>query len=124
HPAVSLNFSSIRGVAYRRKAMQAAPAPLPSQTPTAAAQPASFSQPPPSAPAFAGKGRLAVLEFRNFDAAMRPETVRYFTDLVRQATLRAAPGLEVMTRENLLVLVKANGLELENREGECDAQTR
>ena len=49
--------------------------------------------------------------------------MRYFSDLVRGATLRAAPGLEVMTRENLLVLLKATGKDLGQCEGECEVDT-
>jgi len=37
--------------------------------------------------------------------------------------LKAAPGLEVITRENLLVLLQASGKDLANCEGECEVDT-
>src|SRR5207248_653439 len=46
-----------------------------------------------------------------------------FGDLVRGATLKAAPQVEVMTRENLLVLLQASGKDLANCEGECEVDT-
>ena len=68
-------------------------------------------------------GKLAVLDFKSYANDFKPEDVRYFSDLVRGATLRAAPGLEVMTRENLLVLLKATGKDLGQCEGECEVDT-
>src|SRR5258707_6716069 len=37
------------------------------------------------------------------------ENAQYFTDVVRTAALKAQPQLEVITRENLLVLLQASG---------------
>jgi len=68
-------------------------------------------------------GKIAVLDFKSYAKDFKPEDVRYFTDLVRGATLRAAPGLEVMTRENLLVLLQATGKSLDQCEGECEVDT-
>jgi TolB-like protein len=68
-------------------------------------------------------GKLAVLDFRNFAADLKPENVRYFADRVREATLQAAPRMEVMTRENLLVLLQASGKDLAQCEGECEVDT-
>ena len=68
-------------------------------------------------------GKIAVLDFKSYAKDFKPEDVRYFTDLVRGATLRAAPGLEVMTRENLLVLLQATGKTLDQCEGECEVDT-
>ncbi len=85
----------------------------------AAAPPATA---PPRDAAF-NKGVLAVLDFRNFAKDLQPEDVRYFADVVRGATLRAAPGLKVMTRENLLVLLQATGRDVANCEGECEVDT-
>ena len=45
------------------------------------------------------------------------------TDLVRAASLRVAPGLHVMTRENTMVLLQASGKKLEDCEGECEVDT-
>lgn len=69
------------------------------------------------------RGTLAVLDLRAYTKEVTPDQARYFTDLVRSATLRAAPGLEVMTRENVLVLLKASGKSLEDCEGECEVDT-
>src|SRR5438477_2178237 len=78
-----------------------------------------------SAPAAAQKlsGKLAVLELRNFTKDLTRENAQYFTDVVRSAALRAQPQLEVMTRENLLVLLQASGRDLANCEGECEVDT-
>ena len=43
--------------------------------------------------------------------------------MVRGATLRAAPSLEVITRENLLVLLHENGKDAAACEGECEVDT-
>jgi hypothetical protein len=80
--------------------------------------------PPTSRPqAMLQGGKLAVLDFRNFAADLKPENVRYFADRVREATLQAAPQMEVMTRENLLVLLQASGKDLAQCEGECEVDT-
>jgi hypothetical protein len=57
-----------------------------------------------------------------FAKDLSQENVRYFTDVVRQESLRMAPRLDVMTRENLLVLLQATGKKLEECEG--DSSTR
>ena len=69
------------------------------------------------------RGKLAVLDFRNFAKDLKPEDVRYFTDVVRGATLKSVPNLDVMTRENLLVLLQASGRDVANCEGECEVDT-
>ncbi len=81
--------------------------------------------PPPSQRArpVVSSGKLAVLDFHSFSDALKPEDVRYFTDVVRGAVLRAAPGLQVMTRENLLVLLQATGKDASACEGECEVDT-
>ena len=68
-------------------------------------------------------GRLAVLDLRNETTDLGPKDVRYFTDVIRGAVLKLAPQLEVMTRENLLVLLQATGKDLANCEGECEVDT-
>jgi hypothetical protein len=54
---------------------------------------------------------------------MQPETVRYFTDIVRSAAVRKGQQFQVMTRENLLVLLQASGKDLAQCEGECEVET-
>ena len=68
-------------------------------------------------------GKLAVLDLRSYSKDVPPDNVRYFTDLVRSATLQYAPGLEVMTRENVIVLLQSTGRKLEDCEGECEVDT-
>lgn len=68
-------------------------------------------------------GKLAVLDFKSYTDALKPEDMRYFTDVVRGATLKAAPNLQVMTRENLLVLLQATGKDAASCEGECEVDT-
>jgi hypothetical protein len=68
-------------------------------------------------------GKVAVLELKNHTRELSPENVQYLTDVVRQAALRAATGADVMTRENLLVLLEASGKKIEECEGECEVDT-
>lgn len=68
-------------------------------------------------------GKLAVLEIRPLAREITAENARYFTDLVRTAALESARGVEVMTRENLLVLLRATGKDLNECEGECEVDT-
>lgn len=68
------------------------------------------------------KARMAVLDIRDF-AGLKPETARYFADLIREATLNRVPGVDVMTRENTMVLLQASGKDLANCEGECEVDT-
>jgi TolB-like protein len=84
-------------------------------------QESSAQAPPPVARSLAGK--LAVLDFKNYTTDLQPEQVRYFTDVVRSAAVRAGPRLEVMTRENLLVLMQAQGRDLAACQGECEVET-
>jgi hypothetical protein len=79
----------------------------------------------PQKPAPAGTlaGKLAVLELRNFAKDLTRENAQYFTDLVRGAALKSQPQLQVMTRENLIVLLQASGKKLEECEGECEVDT-
>jgi hypothetical protein len=66
---------------------------------------------------------LAVLEFRNYAKDLKPENVRYLTDLARSAALQRADRYQVLTRENLLSLLEANGKSLASCEGECEVET-
>jgi hypothetical protein len=74
-------------------------------------------------PAGAMTGRLAVLELRNLAPDLTSQNAQYFTDVIRSSALRMQPGLEVMTRENLLVLLEATGKRLADCEGECEVDT-
>ena len=81
---------------------------------------------PAAAPAQPGalRGKLAVLELRNLAAKdLTRDNAQYFTDVVRQAALKTQPQLQVMTRENLLVLLEATGKRIEECEGECEVDT-
>src|SRR5207248_1133672 len=51
------------------------------------------------------------------------DNAQYFTDVIRQASLRIEPGLDIMTRENLVVLLQSTGKRLEECEGECEVDT-
>ena len=68
-------------------------------------------------------GRLAVLDLRLLTRDLNADNGRYFTDLVRAATLKFAPQMEVMTRENLIVLLQSTGRDIANCEGECEVDT-
>jgi hypothetical protein len=107
-PQQMLGSATIKGIAYRRKASPA----------TAPARPRAKG-PVLKVPA----GRLAVLDFKAFDREIKAEQVHYFTDLVRRAAVRAGPQIEVLTRENLFVLLRASGKDPSQCEGECEVET-
>jgi TPR repeat protein/TolB-like protein len=65
---------------------------------------------------------LAVLALRDKVGSAEVDA-EYFTDAVRSAALAEVPGLRVMTRENVLVLLEAQGRSLEQCEGECEVET-
>src|SRR5438105_3404301 len=65
---------------------------------------------------------LAVLELKD-KAHAKGVDAGYFTDVVRTSALAAAPHLKIMTRENVLVLLEAQGRKLEDCEGECEVDT-
>lgn len=99
-------------------AVQASPQPPP---------PVQPSQPPgvQARPAYALSGLLAVLDFKNRLRGPEAEQVDapYFANVVRATCKRQAPGLKIMTRENVLVLLQASGKRLEDCEGECEVDT-
>src|SRR5437867_1668737 len=68
---------------------------------------------------------LAVLELRSRlpEADRAAIDTAFLTDRVRAAALQAAPGLRLMTRENVMVLLKSLGRTLEDCEGECEVET-
>ncbi len=65
---------------------------------------------------------LAVLDFRD-KLGGKEVDAGYFADVVRSASLRALPGLRVITKENLVVLLQSTGKRLEDCEGECEVDT-
>ena len=67
---------------------------------------------------------VAVLEFRNkLPAEVKDADAGYFSDVVRSNALDALPGARLMTRENMMVLLAADGKELSACEGECEVDT-
>src|SRR5438067_5982473 len=97
--------------------------PSPQPQPAAQIVPATAQQPAPTARKLQLKGKLAVLELRNFAKDLKRENAQYFTDVVRQTSLRVQPEVDVMTRENLLVLLESSGKKLDECEGECEVDT-
>jgi len=94
-----------------------------STVPSRSAAPAPATSPPARRNLVVASGKLAVLDFKNSSKDLQPDAVRYFADVVRGASLKAAPGVEVMTRENLLTLLQATGKDLGQCEGECEVDT-
>ena len=82
---------------------------------------AAATRAPAPAPAPARSGKIAVLEVKSGTRELSAQDARYFTDVIRGAVLKAAPQLEVITRENLLVLLKS--ADLASCEGECEVET-
>jgi hypothetical protein len=80
--------------------------------------------PPPPAPAFVplGNQRLAVLEFQGKN--LEQDILMTFSDTVRGGALQGLEGygVAVMTRENMLVLLKDMGKQ-ECEEGDCEVET-
>jgi len=68
---------------------------------------------------------MAVLEFRSKLKGELQQEVDpgYLTDVVRSAALKQVPGLRVMTRENMLVLLEGSGKTLADCEGACEVDT-
>jgi len=71
------------------------------------------------------KPLIAVLEFRTRLAADEKADAdpTYFSDVVRSQALDELPLAQVMTRENMTVLLQASGKDLAACEGECDVET-
>jgi tetratricopeptide (TPR) repeat protein len=71
------------------------------------------------------RGRIAVLEFKSRLKGTEREALDagYFADQVRARVKDQIPSLEVITRENLLVLLEASGKKLDECEGECEVET-
>jgi hypothetical protein len=102
----------------KKKKSQSLLEPAQAQTPLIQPAPQQERRPP-----IIANGKLAVLDFKSYTDALKPEDVRYFTDLVRGTMLKASPTLQVMTRENLLVLLQATGRDAATCEGECEVDT-
>lgn len=68
---------------------------------------------------------MAVLEFRSkLKGDLRDQVdASYLTDVVRSAALKQVPGLRVITRENMLVLLQQAGKKAEECEGGCEVET-
>jgi TolB-like protein len=79
---------------------------------------------PPPAPDSRAAGKLiAVLEFRNKLRDATEADAGYFANAIRAGLKRALPKARVMTRENVLVLLKSAGRSLADCEGECEVDT-
>lgn len=72
-----------------------------------------------------GPALMAVLELQNRLPAAERESVdrAYFSDRIRRAALHAKPGLRLMTRENMEVLAKSQGIDLAQCDQECEIET-
>src|SRR4051794_28542556 len=86
----------------------------------AAAQAAQPAQPAVEAPR---PKLLAVLRLRNKLPKPAAADTDFLTDALRAAALKAAPGVRVMTRENVEVLLAQSGKKLEECEGSCEVET-
>ena len=75
-----------------------------------------------AAPAI-GAAKVAILEIpRSVD--ITSEQAGYITDVVREKGLtELGPSYDIITRENLIVLLKASGKTLAECEGECEVET-
>jgi hypothetical protein len=95
---------------------------------------------PPTCAAIAGAAAIALLATRPALADEGPATEKlvvldldvpkglevrraYFADTIREYVTKQAPQLFVMTRENMLQLLKAVGKKLEECQGECEVET-
>ncbi len=66
---------------------------------------------------------VAVLEFRDKVPPEQRIDAAYLSDQVRAEVKTRLPQSRVITRENMLVLLKSNGKTLEDCEGECEVET-
>lgn len=65
-------------------------------------------------------GRLAVLDLRSY---VNGADVVYLSDEVRSIAFRSLPKTQVITRENILVLLAAAGKKIEDCDAECEVET-
>lgn len=66
---------------------------------------------------------VAVLEFQSKLPEAKRLDAGYLADRVRAAVKDELPGARVITRENMLVLMKASGKDLASCEGACEVET-
>jgi len=80
---------------------------------------------PGSAPKSGEQRVLAVLELKNKLAGAEASAIdsTYLSNVIRSHAVEQVPGLKVITRENMLVLVQASGKSLAECEGECEVDT-
>ena len=90
-------------------------------------KPKQYPAPPPDPTEAVGRlkagSKVAVLEFKSGARELRKEDVRFYSDVVRGAALKIQPGLDVITRENLLVLLQSAGKDIADCEGTCQVDT-
>jgi hypothetical protein len=91
------------------------------------AKPKAYPTPPPDPSEAVGRlkagSKVAVLEFKSGARELRKEDVRFYSDVVRGAALKLQPRLDVITRENLLVLLQSAGKNASDCEGTCQVDT-
>jgi len=95
----------------------------PYSAPPAGSGPPGFAPPPAGFATVQVRGKhMAVLEFQGKD--LDPDILMTFSDTVRGGTLQALEphGVVVMTRENMLVLLRDMGKK-ECGEGDCEVET-
>jgi hypothetical protein len=66
---------------------------------------------------------VGVLEFRDKVPESQRVDVAYLSDQVRAAVKEILPQARVITRENMLLLLRAQGSKLEECEAECEVET-
>lgn len=67
---------------------------------------------------------VAVLEFRDISKAFTPDVLRQLSDEARAgALILRGRGYYVITRENMVAVLKDNGIQPCPEEGECEVQT-
>jgi len=72
-----------------------------------------------TAPSRAG-GRIAVLDVRSY---VPGSDVVYLSDRIRSLAFDALPDAQVITRENIMVLLAASGRKIEDCDAECEVET-
>ncbi len=83
---------------------------------------AALLAPAGAAPAGAARPKLAVLDLVAIEPVKQPEAEQ-LTDIIRSVAVRKLPGYDVLTKENILVVLKANNKKLSECEGECEVET-
>jgi hypothetical protein len=67
--------------------------------------------------------KVAVLNFTLRASGVEQSDALFLSDVVRGSLLSAMPGVDVIDRDNLLVLMQASGKSLAECEGECEVET-